>query len=105
MKKTILSPVTVQTRQRPCEWVGRFLEQPTMENISHAILEDILPIQAEADAGDDYDAEYFLDRASELRTLQEVIEAANDFGDVVVAGCQVGTIEMEELQAFTMDSA
>ncbi len=98
MKKTILYHVTVKATHH--EWVGRFLEQPTMENISHAILEDILPLQTE---DDETDAEYLHERAAELRTLREVIEVANDFGAVIVAGCKVGEIEMEELQAFTMD--
>jgi len=106
MKKTILYHVTVKTRQQPIEWVGRFLEEPTMENISHAVLDDILDRQAEADAEDDEtDAEYAYDRASELRLVREVVEVADNFGDIVVAGCKVGTIEMEDLQAFTMDSA
>ena len=104
MKKTILYHVTVKATHR--EWVGRFLEQPTLENISHAILEDILGSQNEADAEDaETDAEYFYERAAELRTLLEVIDVAKSVGDIIVAGCKVGTIEMEELQAFTMDSA
>lgn len=103
MKKTILYHVTVKATHR--EWVGRFLEQPTMENISHAILEDILPLQAEADAGNEEDADYLEGKVSELRILREVIEVADAFGDIIVAGCKVGTIEMEELQAFSVDSA
>ena len=104
MKKTILYHVTVKTRQQPIEWVGRFLEEPTLDNISHAILEDILDVQAEADNEDDEtDAEYHSDRASELRLVREVIEVANNYGDIIVGGCKVGMIEMDELQAFTID--
>ncbi len=101
MKKTILYHVTVTTHSQRCEWAGRFLEQPTMETISNAILEDILDLQTE---GDEEDADYLESEVAELRTLREVITAANDFGDITVAGCKVGTIEMDELQAFSMDS-
>ena len=109
MRKLSVHNVTVRCRYNGATWRGCFLEAPSILDVSDALTVEILELDAiEANTEDDQDAEAaeeserLHDNANELRVMREVAVAAEGFGEVLVAHCKIGSVEVEDGEAFTV---
>lgn len=114
MKRTTIFKVTVKAAASGNDhYVAVFTFPPTIEHLRDALRQDVLKLctvalEAKRD-GDDITEELKTDEAHQLDRYTDLLKLVTELHDrgipqrVVVCGTSVGTVNVEQLEGFTLE--